>query len=69
MVTEIQREVSKMACMTGKTTNSTAKNINENNQETGELRTMVLQNRESCCRLSDAQAQSGLSAISWKVLL
>ena len=42
-VTEIQREISQMACLISKTTNTTA--IAQINQEIGELNITVLQNR------------------------
>lgn len=44
MVTDIQREVSKMAYMISKTIIITAKILVEINQEIGELRTTVLKN-------------------------
>lgn len=40
------REISKIACLIGKTAKSTAKVLVKINQEMGELRTMVLQNKD-----------------------
>lgn len=54
MMTELQREVPKMACIVSKTTNITAKVFADINQEVGGLRITVLQN--SYCRLFTAQA-------------
>lgn len=44
-VTEIQREISQMACLISKTTNTTAKLLAQIKQEIGELKITVLQNR------------------------
>lgn len=45
MVPEIQRVISKMACIVIKTTNITAKSISRNHQEMDEVRSTLLQNR------------------------